>query len=162
MSAETASTRALRGLIAARRDELDALLDKYGATNPRLFGPVARGDAHEGSDIDILVDMDPADGNVFMRASGLKGGDPGAFRSRRCRCLPCAAAEGIGVSVCSCRGRAPVSRGAAGMSWGHPTSRPATRRTPEVHRGQRGLENPRPGRKREGHWRGRWRRSRGR
>lgn len=52
---------------------MDALLDKYGATNPRLFGSVARGDAHEGSDIDILVDMDPADGNVFMRASGLKG-----------------------------------------------------------------------------------------
>ncbi len=36
-----------------------------------MFGSVARGDAREGSDIDILVDMDPAEGNVLMRASGL-------------------------------------------------------------------------------------------
>src|SRR5699024_7763434 len=27
--------------------------------------------AHRGSDIDILVEMDPADGNLLMRASGL-------------------------------------------------------------------------------------------
>ncbi|MDR0626570.1 MAG: nucleotidyltransferase domain-containing protein [Bifidobacteriaceae bacterium] len=47
------------------------LLAKYVATNPRLFGSVARGTAHQGSDIDILVDMDPADGNILMRASGL-------------------------------------------------------------------------------------------
>ncbi len=47
------------------------LLARYRATNPKLFGSVARGDAHEGSDIDILVDMDPVDGNLLMRASGL-------------------------------------------------------------------------------------------
>ena len=58
-------------LIAARRDEFLALLDKYAATNPKLFGSVARGTAHAGSDIDILVDMDSADGNLLMRASGL-------------------------------------------------------------------------------------------
>ncbi|WP_292815821.1 nucleotidyltransferase domain-containing protein [Microbacterium sp.] len=62
---------ALREAIGARRDEFEALLLKYGATNPRLFGSVARGDATEGSDIDILVEMDPADGNLLMRASGL-------------------------------------------------------------------------------------------
>lgn len=67
----TPETLALRGLIDARREEFDALLARYGATRPRLFGSVARGTAHAGSDIDILVDMDPADGNVFMRASGL-------------------------------------------------------------------------------------------
>ncbi|MDN4475644.1 nucleotidyltransferase domain-containing protein [Demequina sp. SYSU T00192] len=67
----TPETLALRGLIDARREEFDALLARYGATRPRLFGSVARGTAREGSDIDILVDMDPADGNVFMRASGL-------------------------------------------------------------------------------------------
>ena len=43
---------------------------KYGATNPG-FGSVARGTAHQDSDIDILVEMDPADGNLLMRASGL-------------------------------------------------------------------------------------------
>ncbi|WP_245708934.1 nucleotidyltransferase family protein [Ruania alba] len=41
------------------------------ATNPKLFGSVARGTAHPGSDIDILIEMDPADGNLLMRASGL-------------------------------------------------------------------------------------------
>ncbi len=47
------------------------ILDKYAAANPRLFGSVARGTAHADSDIDILVEMDPADGNLLMRASGL-------------------------------------------------------------------------------------------
>lgn len=67
----TPETLALRAVIDARRDELELLLAKYGATRPRLFGSVARGDADSGSDIDILVDMDPADGNLLMRASGL-------------------------------------------------------------------------------------------
>lgn len=67
----TPETLALRGLIAARRPEFDTLLARYGAHNPRLFGSVARGTAGAGSDIDILVDMDPADGNLLMRASGL-------------------------------------------------------------------------------------------
>ncbi|WP_211218233.1 hypothetical protein [Ruania albidiflava] len=31
----------------------------------------SRGTAYSGSDIDILVEMDPADGNLLMRASGL-------------------------------------------------------------------------------------------
>ncbi|AMS06615.1 nucleotidyltransferase [Acidipropionibacterium acidipropionici] len=64
-------TLALRELLDARRDEFQILLDRYGATSPRLFGSVARGTAHAGSDIDILVEMDPADGNLLMRASGL-------------------------------------------------------------------------------------------
>ncbi|MFT3877809.1 MAG: nucleotidyltransferase domain-containing protein [Propioniciclava sp.] len=69
--ATTPETRALRELLEARRDEFQALLAKYAATNPRLFGSVARGTAHADSDIDILVEMDPADGNLLMRASGL-------------------------------------------------------------------------------------------
>ena len=67
----TPETLALRELIEARRDEFQALLAKYAATSPRLFGSVARGTARERSDIDIPVDMDPADGNLLMRASGL-------------------------------------------------------------------------------------------
>jgi uncharacterized protein len=70
-TAATPETLALRGLLDARRGEFNALLAKYAATNPRLFGSVARGTAHEASDIDILVEMDPADGNLLMRASGL-------------------------------------------------------------------------------------------
>lgn len=70
-TAATPETLALRELIDARRDEFQVLLDKYAATSPKLFGSVARGTAHAGSDIDILVEMDPADGNLLMRASGL-------------------------------------------------------------------------------------------
>lgn len=71
MTSATFETLALRDVIDARRDQLDRLLAKYAAKNPKLFGSVARGDATEGSDIDILVEMDPVDGNVLMRASGL-------------------------------------------------------------------------------------------
>ena len=67
----TSEARALRALLEERGEEFHVLLAKYGATNPRLFGSVARGDAHAGSDIDILVEMDAADGNLLMRASGL-------------------------------------------------------------------------------------------
>lgn len=67
----TPEALALREVLNARRDEFQVLLAKYAATNPRLFGSVARGTAHEGSDIDILVEMNAADGNLLMRASGL-------------------------------------------------------------------------------------------
>lgn len=67
----TPETLALRELVEARRVEFQALLVKYGATNPKLFGSVARGSARSDSDIDILVEMDPEDGNLLMRASGL-------------------------------------------------------------------------------------------
>lgn len=67
----TPETVQLRALLAANTTELRDLLEKYGASNPLLFGSVARGDATSGSDIDILVEMNPEDGNLLMRASGL-------------------------------------------------------------------------------------------
>lgn len=67
----TPQTRALRELLDAHRAELVDLLGKYGASSPRLFGSVARGTANAESDIDIVVEMDPADGNLLLRASGL-------------------------------------------------------------------------------------------
>ena len=44
---------------------------RYGASNPRLFGLVARGDAGECSDVDLLVDLDPSGGNVLLRVAGI-------------------------------------------------------------------------------------------
>ena len=41
--------------LRARRDELIALANRHNAENVRIFGSVARGDANEGSDVDILV-----------------------------------------------------------------------------------------------------------
>lgn len=67
----TPETVALRDILGTHSVALQLLLDKYSATNPRLFGSVARGTATPDSDIDILVEMDPADGNLLMRASGL-------------------------------------------------------------------------------------------
>lgn len=71
IDAPTPETLALRELLNARRNEFDTLLRKYGATHPRLFGSVARGDAGPDSDIDIVVTMDPDEGNLLLRASGL-------------------------------------------------------------------------------------------
>jgi uncharacterized protein len=47
------------------------VLDRFGATNPRLFGSVARGDARDGSDLDLLVDLAPGVGNELLRVAGL-------------------------------------------------------------------------------------------
>jgi len=46
-------------------------MHRYAATNPRLFGSVARGDATSGSDIDLLVDLSPGGGSELLRVSGL-------------------------------------------------------------------------------------------
>lgn len=61
----------MRELIESRRDDFEALLAKYSAFNPQLFGSVVRGTAGPDSDIDILVEMDPTDGNLLLRTSGL-------------------------------------------------------------------------------------------
>ncbi len=46
-------------LVAAHRDALREVLRRQGVTNARIFGSVARGDDHEGSDVDLLVDFAP-------------------------------------------------------------------------------------------------------
>lgn len=45
--------------VAAHRGELREVLRRHGVTNPEIFGSAARGDDHEGSDVDILVDFSP-------------------------------------------------------------------------------------------------------
>jgi predicted nucleotidyltransferase len=46
-------------------------MSRYGATNPRVFGSVARGDARDDSDIDLLVDLRAGAGNELLRVAGL-------------------------------------------------------------------------------------------
>ncbi len=41
-----------------KRSEILAIADRYGATNLRIFGSVARGDDRPDSDIDILIDQE--------------------------------------------------------------------------------------------------------
>lgn len=71
MSTVTSESLALRAAVAARRDALEEILGRYGATNPRLFGSVARGNANDKSDLDLLVDLLPARGNELLRVAGI-------------------------------------------------------------------------------------------
>jgi len=42
-----------------RREEILRAAARYGASNVRVFGSVARGEAGPESDVDVLVDLEP-------------------------------------------------------------------------------------------------------
>jgi len=44
--------------IRKRREEILRIASRHGARNVRLFGSVVRGEASEGSDVDLLVKLD--------------------------------------------------------------------------------------------------------
>ena len=50
------ATRALPPLLVEHRAALLALAERRGLRNIRVFGSMARGDNHAGSDVDLLVD----------------------------------------------------------------------------------------------------------
>ena len=49
-------TEAIRG----KEGEVRRLIEAYGFIEPKLFGSAARGDDHEGSDLDLLATIPPA------------------------------------------------------------------------------------------------------
>ncbi len=49
-------------ILRERRREIIAAFEELGATNIRVFGSVARGEARADSDIDLLVDLKPGTG----------------------------------------------------------------------------------------------------
>lgn len=49
----------LRRLLRERRQDILDLAAEHHASNVRVFGSVARGEEASGSDIDLLVDMEP-------------------------------------------------------------------------------------------------------
>ncbi len=49
----------LNDLLARHRADVLRLAEKYGASDIRVFGSVARGDADAASDIDLLVRLAP-------------------------------------------------------------------------------------------------------
>lgn len=55
----------LTDLMREHRDEILAIAAKRGATNVRVFGSVARGEAGPDSDLDLLVDMLPVRSSWF-------------------------------------------------------------------------------------------------
>ena len=52
-----------------KRDELLRIAARYGASDVRVFGSVARGEADEESDIDLLVCFEP--GRSLLDHAGL-------------------------------------------------------------------------------------------
>jgi predicted nucleotidyltransferase len=56
-------------LRAKRREEILLLAERRGAHNVRVFGSVARGEANENSDLDLLVAWEP--GRSLMDHAGL-------------------------------------------------------------------------------------------
>lgn len=45
--------------VRAHRDEIFEIARRYGVSNVRIFGSVARGEADENSDLDLLIDAGP-------------------------------------------------------------------------------------------------------
>jgi len=66
----TPASLRLREAISANLAQVYAVLERYGALNPRVFGSVARGDATSASDVDLLVDLDVG-GNPLLRVAGM-------------------------------------------------------------------------------------------
>lgn len=52
-------SRPLAHVLELHEGEIKQTATRNGATNLCLVGSLARGDEHEGSDIDLLVDFDP-------------------------------------------------------------------------------------------------------
>jgi predicted nucleotidyltransferase len=46
-------------LLKEKREEILQIAQKHGARNVRVFGSVAKGEARAGSDVDLLVEMEP-------------------------------------------------------------------------------------------------------
>ena len=55
--------------ILKRRDEIIAIARRYGASDIRIFGSLARGDATETSDLDLVVRLEP--GRSLLDQGGL-------------------------------------------------------------------------------------------
>lgn len=51
--------RPLRDLLEAHRDEIKAIVARHQGRSVAVFGSVARGDETPGSDIDLLVELEP-------------------------------------------------------------------------------------------------------
>ncbi len=45
--------------IQTHRDQILRIAERHGASNVRIFGSVARGEAQPDSDLDLLVDLEP-------------------------------------------------------------------------------------------------------
>lgn len=70
MNEPSAATLHLRGALKQSAVRIDEVLSRYGATNPRIFGSVALGEANAESDLDLVVDLTLGQGNELLRVAG--------------------------------------------------------------------------------------------
>ena len=75
-----------------RKAEVERIAKNHGIVRVRVFGSVARGDQHEGSDLDLLVSVEPGRGLFSLIA----------FEQEVSQAL------GVSVHVLSDRGLAPA------------------------------------------------------
>src|SRR6187455_2601465 len=68
MSKHKAGNLGVAELLGHQRAAILELMGRYGITNVRVFGSVARGEAGPDSDIDLLVEAPPGLGVKLMRA----------------------------------------------------------------------------------------------
>ena len=78
LSAVGVITLGMLDLVRENRDQVLSIAERYGATNVRLFGSVARGEDDDQSDIDLIVDMAPGRslfdlGGLLMELNALLG-----------------------------------------------------------------------------------------
>ncbi len=52
--------------VRAHSRDIDEIISSYGASNARVFGSVARGDAGEESDVDLLIDVSSGTGLITV------------------------------------------------------------------------------------------------
>ena len=52
-------------LLREKREEIGRIAAKHGARNVRIFGSIARGEARDDSDLDLLVDTGPQTSSWF-------------------------------------------------------------------------------------------------
>jgi predicted nucleotidyltransferase len=67
-------------ILRDKRDEIVRIARRYGASNVRVFGSVARGDATDESDLDLLIRLER--GRTLLDLAGL-GDDLEALLGRR-------------------------------------------------------------------------------
>ncbi len=84
----------LEEILKAKREDIVRVCAKYGARNVRIFGSVARGEADEASDVDLIVEFEP--GCSLLDHAGL--------------CLELRELLGVEVDVVSERGIKPRIR----------------------------------------------------
>lgn len=57
--------------LRAHHDEIYSIAEKYGVSNIRVFGSVARGEADDNSDLDLVIDVSRGHGYFAMAGFAL-------------------------------------------------------------------------------------------